>query len=800
MKPLLFLFLMSCWCIPAATAQCPGEQHTVRLEIDPDQYFREVSWRLTNTDGSVVYASDSCYNQDLAVFNYCVSAHGCMVFRIKDDYGDGLMPDGLYRLFFDESLIRENIGGDYDFGEATYFACPPGGFCNNPFKADIGTQVTPADLPEIWYSFAPADTGIYQISTCFADNTCPTQIWLYDHCTGITLSNDQTGANFYADSGCEGGALATVYLAGGVTYFIRMRYQDSSCIAKPIYFDIQYAGPIVGCTDPLACNFNPLAAVSGDCLYPGNPACPNSPDLVLLEDVLRNSMAVDVIVNGDACAVNEGCLRGTGTRYIIRFTTHIKNIGNQDYYIGPPPTDPATPSNQFRWDACHNHWHYRGYAEYILFNSTGTRLPIGTKNGFCVLDLECNDGGSGKYSCGNMGISADCGDIYSDVLPCQWIDITDLPADKYTFVARVNWDKSPDLTGRVEKDYDNNWAQACFTLAYNGLEPQVEFLENDCAQYVDCLGQVFGDAQPDCDGVCNGPLQRGDWDKNTERDTADVQNYLEAARLGDAEATECRDLFADGQIDVFDAALLQECNLYRDDPDHWGLRFPCQFPTGLQNEADIVYLQPGLLDTMAKTFDIQIINPFNQVIGYEFSVSGIQISSIENLAPGFDAQIQYDEATGRILALSPAENGVPKNILPGNLLRIHYQKSTADKVCIASIQAVVNASYQKSTAWPGIPDCLALGGLSVVHTPTPAAFAVSAQPNPFYASTTLLIARTDAEPMTVTLSDLTGRTLRTYHQVRSETITFERGDLPGGVYLYRVQYSQGIATGKVVAW
>ncbi len=800
MKHLLLLLLTSLWSLPVMIAQCPANQSSVRLEIDPDQYYMEVSWKLTNLDGSVVYGSGNCPSQDLAVFNYCVPTDGCVAFRIKDSYGDGMMPDGYYKLFVNDTLVHENIGGNYHFGETIYFNCPHGSFCDDPFVMDTGTYVTVGGLPEVWYSFTPADTGTYQISTCFADNLCPTQIWLYDHCAGITLSNDQTGANFYADGGCTDGALANVYLAGGTTYYVRLRYKTDSCWLQPIHFSLQYVGPVVGCTDPLSCNYNPLATVSGDCLYPGNPACPNAPDLVVLEDELKNSMGVEVMNNADACAVSEGCLRGTGVRRIINFTTHIKNIGNQDYFIGPPPSNPATPSTQFVWDACHNHWHYRGYAEYVLYNSAGVRLPVGTKNGFCVLDLECTDGGFGKYSCGNMGISVDCGDIYSSGLPCQWIDITDLPADNYTFVVRVNWDKSPDKLGRIEKTYDNNWAQACFSLNYVGSVAQVEFLENQCAQYVDCMGQPFGDAQPDCEGVCNGLLQRGDWDKNSVRDTADVKAYLSAVLPGEAAATECRDLFADGQIDVYDAALLQECNLHSDDPNHWGVRFPCQFPTGLKNDDDIVYLQPGQLDTVAKTFTVQMINPFSKIIGYEFSVHGLRMTAVENLVPDFDATIRYDSVSGRIVALSPTESGIKKNILPGNLLRVHYNKIDSTQICIADIRAVVNASYQEVNALPGIPPCVSAGQVSSTDAPGSAAFAVFAQPNPFYTSTTLFIVRGDEEPMNITLSDLNGKIVRTYRNVRSESVTFDRGDLPSGVYLYSVQNGKGVVSGKVVAW
>jgi hypothetical protein len=39
-------------------------------------------------------------------------------------------------------------------------------------------------------------------------------------------------------------------------------------------------------------------------------------------------------VNETDCYIEEGCLNGYGARELVRFTTHIKNIGDLDYYIG----------------------------------------------------------------------------------------------------------------------------------------------------------------------------------------------------------------------------------------------------------------------------------------------------------------------------------------------------------------------------------------------------------------------------------------------------------------------------------
>jgi Lysyl oxidase len=793
MKQVIYLFLLL-FLSNSGFSQCPNGQIAVRLEINPDQYFQEVSWRFTNADASVIFSQGGCVNENLAVFNYCLPNNDCIVFSIVDDFGDGLIPDGFYKLFVNNVLFHQNLTGDYLAGESVRFNCPQGSFCDNPFVAILGTQSTPTDA-EAWYVFTPADTGTYKISTCDLDNSCLTKIWVYDHCAGITVSNNQTGANFYAEDGCADGANATLYLAGGSTYYLRLKYALSACAGLPIKFSLTYEGPVVGCTNPLACNYNPLATVNADCIFPGSPECPDAPDLVVLEDVLRSSMNLGFMANSDQCAVEEGCLRGLGNRYIINFSTHIKNIGTQDYFIGTPPSNINTPTNQFVYDACHAHWHYRGYADYILFGADGNQIPIGSKNGFCVLDLECGDGGTAKYSCGFMGVSAGCGDIYDSGLPCQWIDITDLAAGTYTFVVRVNWDQDPDALGRIEKTYENNWAQACFVLTYaTDGTPEVDFI-NDCPVYTDCQGVAFGDAREDCNGVCAGTALHGDMNQDSLRNMTDVDTYLNAALSENNGATLCTELNENGVIDVFDAALLQECVLHSNETAYWGSRFPCTFPTGVDNIKDIVYLLPGELDTVAKTFDVMMVNPYNKMIGYQFSVSGLVIDSVENRFAGYNSELLFKES-GEIISLSSDESFIKKNILPANFIRIHYSSLTEWVICVSEIKAIVNSKYQRSEALLGDPNCV-VTGISGTKDLNEKSFAVFAQPNPFNEQTDFFFNNPDNEAIDFTLTDMTGRVLRFYPNLKGEQFTLQRGNLVSGMYIYTIKTNKGRLSGKV---
>jgi hypothetical protein len=271
-------------------------------------------------------------------------------------------------------------------------------------------------------------------------------------------------------------------LEGGVEYWVRIGDDGGDC-NETIDFSITYNGAIVGCMDPNNCHYNPLATVAGSC-----EPCTDGPDLVVRQDVFQSSMYLSSmnVAQGD-CYIEELCMNGYGERDIIRFTTHILNIGNLDYYIGNPTDNP----DQFDTDNCHGHTHYAGYAAYQLYDTEGTEIPIGFKNGFCVMDLECSGGGTAQYGCSTMGISSMCGDIYSSGLSCQWIDITDVDTGLYTFVITTNWDQDPDGLGHHELDYTNNWAQACIYIGRDGNGDIFYNQVEDCQPYVDCNGQIY---------------------------------------------------------------------------------------------------------------------------------------------------------------------------------------------------------------------------------------------------------------------------------------------------------------------
>jgi hypothetical protein len=196
-------------------------------------------------------------------------------------------------------------------------------------------------------------------------------------------------------------------------------------------------------------------------------ACPVGPDMLVDPQYLRNTIEEDVVdVPTNSCLVNEACVTGTGRRRVVRFGTRIANVGNRDVTIG----EPSDSNPLWDWDPCHGHFHFDGYADYDLIDvGTGAPLPIGTKNGFCVLDLETWDpelavNGCNTYDCNNQGIGVGCSDVYESALQCQWIDITNVANGQYDLRVTVN------PTRRIpELDYDNNVASVRLQIASSSV-------------------------------------------------------------------------------------------------------------------------------------------------------------------------------------------------------------------------------------------------------------------------------------------------------------------------------------------
>ena len=138
--------------------------------------------------------------------------------------------------------------------------------------------------------------------------------------------------------------------------------------------------------------------------------------------------------NANDCEVQEGCVIA-GDRRLLRFALETRNIGNEDLVFGDPANSPL-----FKYAACHQHYHFTGFATYRLLDSNGVAVAVGNKNGFCLEDYtQWNPlAHPAFYNCNFQGIQVGWSDIYTSVLPCQYIDITGIPPGNYTLDMEID--------------------------------------------------------------------------------------------------------------------------------------------------------------------------------------------------------------------------------------------------------------------------------------------------------------------------------------------------------------------------
>lgn len=182
----------------------------------------------------------------------------------------------------------------------------------------------------------------------------------------------------------------------------------------------------------------------------GLPDLTISPAAINPHVVFRNFTA-------GSCIVNEGCAQA-GTRRLLVFTTETKNVGTADLVMGNPATN-----GLFVFDPCHLHYHYNGFAAYRLRDTNSNVVLVGTKIGFCLEDVKRWDPQASpmsRYDCDLQGIQKGWSDVYTEDVPCQWLDITELADGPYVLELEVN----PDRT-LVESFYGNNVTTVPLTIS-----------------------------------------------------------------------------------------------------------------------------------------------------------------------------------------------------------------------------------------------------------------------------------------------------------------------------------------------
>lgn len=183
------------------------------------------------------------------------------------------------------------------------------------------------------------------------------------------------------------------------------------------------------------------------------------PDLIVRQDMLANQWVVrDENLPASFCSVVEGGVT-PGVHRLVRFTVMTPNVGDADIFLGDPNDHVAANDGLYEFATCHQHYHFRHYAEYSLIDPRTGKTWRAAKRGFCMLDTDPNPPGlvadeaprdPNFHDCGgidipgNQGISHGWTDTYRFFLGGQYfvLDGGDgqavVPAGRYTIRVTVN--------------------------------------------------------------------------------------------------------------------------------------------------------------------------------------------------------------------------------------------------------------------------------------------------------------------------------------------------------------------------
>lgn len=778
-KYLLLLFIVMVIVQPDLRAQCGSGESEITVDIQPDMYPNEISWELRYLSSGNLITSGTTNDQTV-----CVPESECVIFYVYDSFGDGIFSPGYAKVFVNGVEVFSTNGVQYDVLSVS-MNCPPGTQCTSSFEVNEGVYTAP--VTDFWYVFTADSTGNYTVSTCDLGNNCDTKIYIYANCPPVQ-DEGAIGVQEFNDNYCGEQSSVTFQIEAGETYFIRIGDSDGNdCAGIPINWSVFYSGPIAGCMDPEACNFDPLAQVpdNSQCIYPPPGFSCDGPDLLPDHDYLLSSMWMNNNHTATACEVEEDCILGFGSRELLTYGVLIWNLGNQPYYPGTPTTNP----NGYEWAPCHGHYHYIGFAESYLYNDQFQQVDFARKTSYAIVNTNCLPGAGG-----GPALAPGCGDTYPAGYACQWVDVTDLDTGNYYLVLRVNGPQLPDFLGHVEQTFDNNATQVCLHLGLNSDGTKNFQILPDCVPFVDCLGVPLGTASEDCNGECNGIAIRGDLNADTIRAVEDLDMYMSGVVNNTLAQVSCNQLTVDDTYTVLDAARLNACIRFNNGEHNHiggveGTHSHCNFPHSVVNESESVEI--GLGNVNSNYFDVLINEADAFLLGFEIQIDGVIIDSIQNVVANFNP-VLYFTPEGHIMALATDEFPLNK-YFSGSVLRVYYSQTLSNTICISQIYDVVNANAHRISNQIG--DCVYLTNASNIQEHV----GLQIVPNPSTGVIQVTIDGGILENALISISDPTGKIL--WQEKRKENrniFTADLSALPAGLYYLTVSNDRFVKTERVI--
>ena len=220
----------------------------------------------------------------------------------------------------------------------------------------------------------------------------------------------------------------------------------------------------------------------------------------------------------------------------------------------------------------------------------------------------------------------------------------------------------------------------------------------------------------------------------------------------------------------------------------------CNFPDGVLNSNQLVRLSIFDFNPAEEYLDIAMLNNVNDVVAYQFEMSGITIQRVENLVDANQYPISpFYSIDGMVVGISFEDSLITKTAEPQALCRIHYSAITADEICIDNIVEIVNGNYERTLT--SISDgCVMITSAGDIFR----SMEVRCQPNPFHAQSLLSFDNTQGDSFDLQITDVNGKLIRTISSITDSQVVIDRADMVNGVYFYQLKSATYIASGKLI--
>jgi len=273
----------------------------------------------------------------------------------------------------------------------------------------------------------------------------------------------------------------------------------------------------------------------------------------------------------------------------------------------------------------------------------------------------------------------------------------------------------------------------------------------------------------------------------------DLQEMINGVRDSTLAYTKCRDLFDDQEINVADIQMLRQCLLERSDTNL--IQKPaCDFQAGINNPTRSIKISIDSIHISEGYADIAMQNPNDEVIAFQFKISGLSIDSMKMIGLGDSGMVSLNHSSKGLVFGNLFKNQIGRSSTSNTFLRIYFDTITGTEVCISKIHAILNKANELIGKSAG--PCKNVGSITFVKQKEGKP-GLRLMPNPFSQSTRLFFPNAENTTYGLIIRDSNGKLVWQQWDLKGDFIEIQKGNLAPGIYFFQLAGKE-VFSGKLV--